>query len=121
MIVGIGTDLVEIPRVTEACMRESFMKRIYTEAEAELIAADIKKASGNFAVKEAVAKMFGTGFFGCEPKEIEVLRDSIGKPYVNLYGKALDLAKSKEIHKIHVTITNTKDYASAFVVGERVG
>ena len=120
MIVGIGTDLIEISRVTKACERKVFLKRIYTDAEAELIASDIKKASGNFAVKEAVAKMFGTGFLGCEPREIEVLRDDLGRPYVNLYGKALELAKNKAVHNIHVTITNTREYASAFVVGERV-
>ena len=43
-----------------------------------------------------------------------------GKPYVNLYGKAAELAKEQEISTIHVSITNTKEYANAFVVGEKL-
>lgn len=118
MIQGIGIDLIEIERVTKACEKAAFLKRIYTDAEVDLISADIKKAAGNFAVKEAVAKMFGTGFSGCEPREIEVLRDEFGKPYVTLHNKALQLAKRLGVHTIHVSITNTKKLASAYVVGE---
>ncbi|HWT27672.1 MAG TPA: ACP synthase, partial [Mobilitalea sp.] len=65
-------------------------------------------------------KMFGTGFRDVALIEIEVLRDTIGKPYVNLYGKASELAKQQGVTMVHVSITNTKDYANAFVVGEAV-
>lgn len=121
MISGIGHDLIEISRVLKACERESFLHKCYTSAEAALIEHDRIKAADNFAVKEAVAKMFGTGFQGISLIEIEVLRDEHGKPYVNLYGKAKELAKAQGIRAIHVSITNTKEYASAFVVGEREG
>lgn len=119
MISGIGVDLIEIERVGKACKREGFLKRFFTEEEIKLIDSNWQKAAGNFAVKEAVAKMLGTGFRGFSPKDIEVLRDSSGKPYVNLYGKAAQIAKDQQISAIHVSITNTKDYANAFVVGEK--
>lgn len=119
MITGIGVDLVEISRVVRACQKEAFLKRYYTEREIEFLKKDMKKAADNFAVKEAVAKMLGTGFRGFAPIDIEVLRDDFGKPYVNLYGSAKTQAKQQRITEIHVSISNTKDYSNAFVVGER--
>lgn len=120
MITGVGLDLIEIDRVVKACRKESFMKRCFTQQEIELIMPSMKKAADNFAVKEAVAKMLGTGFRGFTPIDIEVLRDTWGKPYVNLYGKAAEIAQQKGITLIHVSITNTKDYSNAFAVGESV-
>lgn len=118
MIVGIGTDLIEIARVIKACEKESFRVKCYTEKELDLVGTDTKKLADNFAVKEAVSKMLGTGFRGIAPIDIEVLRDSLGKPYVNLYGTTLETSKLLGIKKIFVTITNTKKYSSAFAVGE---
>ena len=120
MIVGIGTDMIEIERVVKACEKEAFLLRVFSSAEQKLIKEDPGKSADNFAVKEAVAKMFGTGFRGIKPKEIKVLRDPLGKPYVNLYGEAERRAQEQEIQVIHTSMTNTKKYASAFVVGERV-
>ncbi len=119
MISGIGIDLIEVDRVLKACEKESFLKKIYTEGEIELIKADNMKAADNFAVKEAVAKMFGSGFRGFSPIDIEVLRDELGKPYINLYGQAKALAKEQGIVRIHVSISNTKDYSNAFAIGEK--
>ncbi len=118
MITGIGVDLIEIDRVTKACDKGSFLERYYTEAERKLIRANSKVAADNFAVKEAVAKMLGTGFRSFFPIDIEVLRTTEGKPYVKLYGNAAKLAAEQGVAVIHVSITNTKDYANAFVVGE---
>ncbi|MDF2943971.1 MAG: hypothetical protein K0S01_2829 [Herbinix sp.] len=118
MITGIGVDLIEVNRVVRACQKDSFLNRCYTKREIELFKSDLKKAADNFAVKEAVAKMFGTGFRGFTPIDIEVLRNSEGKPYVELYGKAAELAKQQGTTFIHVSISNTKDYSNAFVVGE---
>lgn len=118
MIVGIGTDIIEISRVVKACEKETFRKKYYTEKELELAVSNNQKLADNFAVKEAVSKMFGTGFRSIRPIDIEVLRDSLGKPYVNLSGAAKATAMQLNIDKIFVTISNSKDYAVAFVVGE---
>jgi holo-[acyl-carrier protein] synthase len=118
VVIGIGTDMIEIDRVLKACEKKAFIDRYYTTKEIELIALDKKKAADNFAVKEAVVKTFGTGFRDIKPIEIEVLRDDLGKPYINIYGKALGYAKRLKIETLHVSITNTKKYANAFVVGE---
>ncbi len=118
MIAGIGTDLVEVARVLKACERPAFLNRIYTEREKGLIAENIRRAAGNFAVKEAVAKVFGTGFVSVRPAEIEILRDKRGKPYVVLWGNAKELAARLGIERIHVSISDTKELAIAFAVGE---
>ena len=118
MILGIGNDIIEVERVVNACKRQAFLKKVFTENEKSLIEKDIKKAAGSFAVKEAVSKVFGTGFSGCGPKDIEVLRDKLGKPYVVLHGAALKKAGELGIENIFVSISNTKKYAAAVAVGE---
>lgn len=121
MIVGIGTDLVENSRVEKACLRQAFVSKCFTLQEQELILNNPGKASGNFAVKEAVSKAFGTGFRKISLKDIEVLRNEQGKPYVNLYGNAKTMAEQLEIDTIHVSISNTKEYTVAYVIAEKVG
>ena len=118
MIVGVGTDLIEIARVKKACEKQAFLSRIYTEEEFRLFGDNAVRLAGNFAVKEAVAKALGTGFRSFTPREIQVLRDSLGKPYVNLFQGARKRADELAAVKIHVSITNTKEYAAAFAVAE---
>lgn len=119
MIIGIGNDLIEIKRVEKACEKDNFLKKYYTEAELTMCNGKASKLAGNFAVKEAVAKAFGTGFREIEAKEIEVLRDELGKPYVNLYHDAKKMYERLEATAVHVTITNTEDYASAVAILEK--
>lgn len=120
MIIGIGTDIIEIERIKKACSREAFLLRSFTMPEREFIAGRAEKAAGNFAVKEAVSKVMGTGFRGISLNEIEVLRDSFGKPYIRLYGRASERALNMGIEKWHVSISNTKTLAIAYVIGEGV-
>ena len=119
MIAGIGNDMIEIDRVKKACVKEHFLNKCYTDNEIKTFGKNYTALAGNFSVKEAVAKSFGTGFRGMELKQIEVLRDDLGKPYVNLYEGAEKKAKELGITRIHVSITNVKEYAQAFVVSEK--
>jgi len=118
MITGIGTDLVEIARVQKAIGRSSFLEKIYTEKERELIAARAVRAATNFAAKEAVAKALGCGFSGIAPIEIEVLRQPSGMPYVVLHGRAKMRAERLGVSNIFVSLTDTAEYAQAYVICE---
>ena len=118
MIIGVGTDLIEIERVRKACLKEGFLRRCFTEKEQEIIKKRSKSAAGNFAVKEAVSKVLGTGVRGFSLTDIEVLRDELGKPYVILHNGAKDLAQKMGINKISVSISDTDDMAMAFAIGE---
>lgn len=120
MIAGVGIDLVEIDRVQKACEREAFLHHAYTEAERTLIARRPVMAVDNFAAKEAVAKALGTGFSGCRPCEIEVLRKKGGAPYVVLHGGAKALSDARRIDLWHISISNTKTQSVAVAVAEAV-
>lgn len=119
MIAGVGTDMIKIERAVRAYERAAFRLRVYTKKEQEMIGSRTTRAADNWAVKEAVAKVLGTGFGKILPVEIEVLRDEAGKPYCVLYGQAQAQAQAMGIHAWHVSISNEKEYALAFVIGER--
>ena len=118
MLTGVGCDLIEIERMKKACEKEAFLLRVYTEEERRQADGRPSVLAGTFAVKEAVAKVLGTGFRTFMPKDVEVLRDELGKPYVLLHGNAEKLAEEKKIKRIEVSISDTKEYAMAFAVGE---
>ena len=118
MIIGIGNDLVAVNRVAKACEKEGFLTRTFTSKEIEAFRNKPQSLAGNFAVKEAVSKCFGTGFRGFELTDIEVLRDDNGKPYVNLYNGAKYIYDRFYGKKIFVSISNTEEYAMAMAVFE---
>ncbi len=118
MILGVGTDLVEIDRIKKACEKDSFVVRTFTETECRQAGGSASMFAGSFAVKEAVAKALGTGFRTFMPIDIEVVRDELGKPYVNLYKGARTRFEEMGMKHIEVSITNTAEYAMAFAVGE---
>lgn len=119
MIKGIGTDIIEIDRIKKAIEKQSFLDKIFTKKEQSLYhKVNPQTLAGNFAVKEAVAKALGTGFAGCSPVEIEVLREKSGKPYVNLYGNTLEIFKSVNGNNIHISISHNNTSAIAFAIIE---
>lgn len=119
MIAGIGTDIIDIRRIKKAIEKPHFLQRIYTEEEILQTKGRIESLAGNFAVKEAVAKALGTGFYGFWPKDIEVLRGKSGAPYIKLYGNALNKMKEEKITHFFVSISHEKEYAIAYVIAEK--
>ncbi len=119
MIVGIGTDIIEVERVKKAFTTGSFLTRFFSDGEIDFLKENMQSIASNFAAKESVAKAFGTGFRGFEMKEIEVLRNELGAPYIVLNGKAKDKAIELGIDRFHVSISNIKSYAIAYVIAER--
>lgn len=115
-IIGIGIDQVEIRRVIDACKRERFVKKTYSEKEQMLLSNRKSAAATNFAGKEAVAKAFGCGFRGISPNEISILRRENGAPYVELAGRAEKLAKQLGITHLHISLSDSKILANAFVI-----
>lgn len=121
MIKGLGNDIIEINRIEEAMKNKRFLVKYFTKNENVLFENKNyhpQTVAGNFAVKEAVAKVLGTGFVGFSPIDIEVLRDEKGKPYVILYNRALEIASDINISTIHVSISHSKSNVVAVAVGE---
>ncbi|MDK2800139.1 MAG: holo-[acyl-carrier protein] synthase [Clostridiales bacterium] len=124
LIVGTGIDIVEVERIACAIRNNHrFIERFFTAKEKEYFVERKNRCeviAGNFAAKEAFSKALGTGIRYFALKDIEILRDDLGKPYINLYEKALLLAQKKEIDKFHISISHCKEYAIASVTAEKI-
>lgn len=121
MIKGIGNDIVELSRIKKAIQNKRFLNKYFTKSENELFENRdfrVETIAGNFAVKEAVSKVLGTGFVKFTLMDIEVLRDDMGKPYVQLYREAKDLANKCHISTIYVSISHSEHYVVAVAIGE---
>ncbi len=119
MILGVGVDIIEIHRVSKAAIKKTFLERVYTEGEIEFFKKKNFRGetlAANFSGKEAVSKALGTGFRNFSLKDIEILRDDLGKPYVLLHNNALKRAKELGTENIHVSFSHDKERATTFVI-----
>ncbi|MCS7459020.1 holo-ACP synthase [Paenibacillus doosanensis] len=128
MIIGIGTDLLDIGRVkniVDGSSGQRFIERVLTPAERDL--ADARKGrlaefvAGRFAAKEAVSKALGCGIGKLVSlQDIEVLPDDAGKPLCRLSEEAwLRLGMEAGAAVIHLSITHTDTAAMAYAIAER--
>jgi holo-[acyl-carrier protein] synthase len=125
MIVGVGTDMIEISRIGDSIQRfgDHFLDRIFTSGEIRYCQQKKKHAAesfaARFAAKEAGAKALGTGISrGVSWKEIEVRRNAGGRPTLHLSGRALEIAGQLGIGRLSLSLTHGRDLAFAFVVAE---
>ena len=114
----IGIDIIEIARIERVVARwgESFLQRIYTDPELSLYRNRPSSLAARFAAKEAVIKVFGTQCKGLRWKDIEILSDLSGKPLVNLYGEAQNIANSLGLNYLTISLSHSKEYAVALVM-----
>lgn len=123
MILGLGTDIVEISRIRSMIERhgDSFLERCFTDAErayADKHRDGTTRYAGRWAAKEAVVKVLGTGFIkGITFHDVEVLPESSGRPVVTLSGEAKDIADNMGITSVLVTISHADEYATATAIG----
>lgn len=109
---GIGTDIIEIERIEKLLQKKAFLQRVFTPIEQNwLCAAPIpaQTGAGMFCAKEAVAKAMGTGLGSALSfRDIEILHNSFGAPYVVVAGY--------EGLSISVSISHCRTYATAVAV-----
>ncbi len=121
MIIGIGTDIVEISRIKKTLENDKFIKRVFTEAEirfAEKTERQVEIYAGTFASKEAVSKALGTGLRKFNLIDIEVLRDELGKPYVILHKNAKTLFDKLKAKELFLSISHSNVNCVSFCVIE---
>lgn len=131
MILGIGSDLIDIRRVEKLMARyeDRFIARCFTDVERAK--AERRRVAGThvatyakrFAAKEAMSKALGTGFnYGVYLRDIGVVNDENGAPTIVLTGGArarLDaMTPAGTKTHIHLTITDEPPLAKAFVILE---
>ncbi len=121
MIYGVGVDIEDVNRIKAVITgRERFIERFFSKSEIEMF---VKKnfnpetVCGNFCAKEAFVKALGIGFRDITVKDIEVLRDEMGKPYYNIVGELAEKLKDKGL-KWHLSLSHTASNAVAFAVIE---
>ena len=116
----VGVDIIEIARIERTIERwgERFLQRIYSETECRLCRKKPSRLAARFAGKEAVMKALGTGIKGISWREIEILAEPGGKPVVQLHGKARKRAVDLGLDELAISLSDSREYAVAFVVGE---
>jgi holo-[acyl-carrier protein] synthase len=124
MIFGIGTDIVEVSRIQASITQfgDDFAKRILADSElASYLQSHIKARflAKRFAAKEAFSKALGTGLRAPATfQNIAVSHDELGKPILVLAPDLQALLDSKHITQTHISISDEKNLATAFVVLE---
>ena len=122
MLSGIGTDLLELDRISSVYQKHGkrFIDRILTKKEK--IEAEYRSDIANylakqFAAKEAISKALGVGIGALSFQDMEVLRNASGQPIVTLSKKA-------QVHfpvsKIHISLSDTQTHVLAFCIIENV-
>ncbi len=123
MIKGIGTDIIQISRVSKALARSPRLAaRILTPAELAQFEAKTRKdlfLAKRFAAKEAAVKALGTGIGrGVSWQHLNVSHDEWGKPMLEMSGGALQRAQQLNISSLHLSYSDEQEYVVAFVVAE---
>lgn len=120
MIVGIGTDIVDIERIDKAIARfgSRLAQRLLSDSELLEYQSSSRPSAflaKRFAAKEATAKAMGLGFrHGLRPSHISVEHDATGRPAIQLLSRASVIAADKGIAHVHLSLADERRYAIAF-------
>jgi holo-[acyl-carrier protein] synthase len=124
MILGIGTDVIEVHRIREAIDRhgDRIVKRLFTPLEIEYCSSRknaVLHYAGRFAAKEAAFKAMRRGWGGdISWKDVEIYNDPSGAPHLSFYGKALEVVQEKKMTASYVSISHVEQIATAIVILE---
>jgi holo-[acyl-carrier protein] synthase len=124
LIFGVGTDIIEVARVArQLAQSEGLREQLFTAREiayCESKGISSQHYAARFAAKEAFLKAMGTGWRdGFHFREIEVLNDELGKPEISLHGEVEKFCTGNQISGVQVSLSHTKDFATAVVVLDR--
>jgi holo-[acyl-carrier protein] synthase len=123
MMLGVGTDILQIARIEQSLQRTpKLAERILTSDELKLFVEDSRPAlflAKRFAAKEAVSKALGTGIGrGVSWHHIQIDKDEYGRPLVTLCEGAEARATSLGITNLQLSYSDEREYIVAFAVAE---
>lgn len=122
LIVGVGTDIVEVVRIGQMIERhgEVFLNRVYTEDEIRYCQRRkeyTQHYAGRWAAKEAVMKTLGTGWSrGVGWRDIEICSSKSGQPSIVLRGGAREIAAQAGICDVLISISHCRSFATATAI-----
>ena len=115
MIIGIGVDLVDIPRFEASIARTpKLMQRLFTPAEQALKPHSL---AARYAAKEALIKALG-GSDGVHWTDIEVASEPSGRPVFALRGETAATVAGRGITALHLSMSHDAGLATAYVIAE---
>ena len=118
MIVGIGVDLVDIPRFERSIARTPrLLPRLFSPAERML---KPRSLAARYAAKEALIKALG-GSDGVHWTEIEIASEPSGRPVFRLSGSTAAVMAARGITAVHLSMSHDAGIATAYVVAEATG
>ncbi len=124
MICGIGVDAVSIERMEQSLARfgDRIAQKILSDTELPDFTENGRQGrflAKRFAAKEALAKAFGTGFRdGLTMRDISVVHTELGCPRLLCTGQAFQLMREKGIINSHLSLSDEREFALAFVTLE---
>jgi holo-[acyl-carrier protein] synthase len=117
MIIGIGVDLVDIPRFERLVERTPrVLERLFSEAERQL---KLHSLAARYAAKEALIKALGDSD-GLHWTEIEIASEPSGKPVFALSGETAEVVAARGIDALHLSLSHDAGLATAYVIAERL-
>ena len=120
MIVGLGTDLVELARFRLALERRAALpERLFSDDERAYAFRQkdpSKSLAARFGAKEAVMKAMGVGLWKFRFRDVEVVRAASGAPSISLTGRAAEMAAERRIATWHLSLTHTATTAMAVAI-----
>ena len=122
MVIGIGTDIVQIDRIAKVLERQGdkFAQRILTLTEQQEFARldnSVAFLAKRFAAKEAVAKALGTGIgHGVSFQDITVIKDNKGAPAISLSGGAELVMLGRGASQVLLSLADEVQYAIAYAI-----
>ena len=122
--MGVGVDIMAISKISDSLnigetAYNSFINKVFTENEINEAGKRPDKQTyfaSRFAAKEAVFKSLGIGGFKISLKDLEILCDDNGCPYVNLRGDIKKIAETKNIRKVEISLSHDDVYVIAFAL-----
>lgn len=120
-MLAVGVDIVEVGRIARMVERwgERFLRRVYTPQELAYSRGRPPQLAARFAAKEAAMKALGTGRRGVAWREVEVVGRRGQPPSLRLHGRARERARRLGLRSLALSLSHSRDYAVALVVGER--
>ncbi|MCL5051190.1 MAG: holo-ACP synthase [Firmicutes bacterium] len=119
-VIGIGTDIVSIVRIRDVLERNPrFAERVLTPYEMPRFQSHANPAAflaKRWAAKEAAAKALGTGIGKVSFQHIVIESNAAGQPFLTLLDEARAQAGLLGARQYHVSMSDEKDYAIAYVV-----
>jgi holo-[acyl-carrier protein] synthase len=125
MVIAVGLDLVSVDTVAttlDGPLRDRYLARIFTEREVDdcrtAAGLDPERLAARFAAKEATIKVLATDE-AIAWREIEVRREPSGRVWLDLHGRAAELATAADLGDIALSLTHEGGFAAAVVIADR--